>query len=121
MNSATYATYNDVILVSDGAILNLAGSMAYSSSQSSSNTYYAYIIVQISKDNGTTWVTLLSDNIANTAIGVTSYASKSVSKTIDLSAYAGYDCKFRVGAYQNRHTSGVTSSILTLNMFNISY
>ena len=121
MNSATYATLSKSIPIKEGAILNLGGSLAYSSSLSSSNTYYAYSLVQISKDNGASWITLFSDSVANTASGGSSYASKSISKNINLSAYVGYDCRFRIGAYQNRHTSGATSAILTLSAFNIYY
>ena len=116
--NTSIATYYTTVPITEGCTLNLEGTVKYSTSSASEGSSYSAVgKVQVSKD-GSTWETLV-EKTATAAAGKAS-ASATIASTIDMSAYAGYNCYFRVAANNTRAANG-TYSTLTLTAFNLTY
>lgn len=118
MSSAKYVTYKEPIKIKEGAILNLVGKLSFTASNMPGTTQTAYHYVQVSKDDGVTWTSIntLSANLKS------AYSSSaSVSKSIDLDAYVGYDVLLRIATHHS--ASGATDLYVSteLTKFDITY
>ena len=114
------AITDESIIIRNGGTLSLEGTLVFSTESSTTSGYKAYMYLEITTDDGSSWTSLF-DTLVKCDYNGTS-GTISFNESIDLSAYEDHNCKFRIRAYHTRDNSGYWSNAtVSLTKFNISY